>query len=544
MLLNTDQFADSSPRADSQLESDTGTVASTSTAHGALLKRNIAASYAGQIYVTLIGIAVVPLYVRYMGAEAYGLIGFYAMLQSWFALLDMGLTPTMARQAARFRANAVDAATLRRLLAALETVFVAIALLGSTAIVASSTFLATHWLKVQHLGLGEVRNSLMIIGIIIGLRWVGELYRGVITGFERLVWVNVTNIASATLRFVLIIPFLSYVGARPTRFFGYQLVVAILEISVLVAQTYHLMPERREHSTSWRLDWRPLREVLHFSLALAFSGTIWALVTQTDKLLLSKLLPLSQYAYFTLGVLVAGGVMVVSLPISTAVMPRMVALTAEGDGVGLIRLYRNATQMTAVFVLPVAFVLALFSKQVLWAWTGDLAVAREVAPVLTLYALGNAIMAVGAFAYYLQFAKGDLKLHLIGSALFVGALLPALFFLTMRYGVAGAGWAWLGTNAAYFLFWVPKVHHRFVKGLHALWLLRDLAGILIATGACAICARLWITWPAGRAANAILSVLVVSGLLVVGGAASSWMRGTVIGMWRSRAFSRGVCSGK
>ena len=32
----------------------------------------------------------VPLYVRYMGVEAYGLVGFYAMLQGWFMLLDMG----------------------------------------------------------------------------------------------------------------------------------------------------------------------------------------------------------------------------------------------------------------------------------------------------------------------------------------------------------------------------------------------------------------------------------------------------------------------
>ncbi|MGH9879537.1 MAG: oligosaccharide flippase family protein, partial [Nitrososphaerales archaeon] len=66
------------------------------------LKRNIIANYASQIYVTLIGIVMVPLYVRYMGAEAYGLVGFFAMLQAWFQLLDMGLTPTMARETARF----------------------------------------------------------------------------------------------------------------------------------------------------------------------------------------------------------------------------------------------------------------------------------------------------------------------------------------------------------------------------------------------------------------------------------------------------------
>jgi hypothetical protein len=41
------------------------------------LKRNILASYASQIYVTLVGILVLPLYLKYMGAEAYGLVGFF-----------------------------------------------------------------------------------------------------------------------------------------------------------------------------------------------------------------------------------------------------------------------------------------------------------------------------------------------------------------------------------------------------------------------------------------------------------------------------------
>ena len=55
------------------------------------LKRNILANYASQIYVTLISIVMVPLYLRYMGAEAFGLVGFFATLQMWFNLLDMGL---------------------------------------------------------------------------------------------------------------------------------------------------------------------------------------------------------------------------------------------------------------------------------------------------------------------------------------------------------------------------------------------------------------------------------------------------------------------
>ncbi len=68
---------------------------------------NILANYASQLYASLLGILLVPAYIHYMGIEAYGLVGFYAMLQGWFVILDMGIAATLNREAARFCAGAV-----------------------------------------------------------------------------------------------------------------------------------------------------------------------------------------------------------------------------------------------------------------------------------------------------------------------------------------------------------------------------------------------------------------------------------------------------
>lgn len=91
-------------------------------------KRNILANYVSQIYVTLIGIIMLPLYMHYIGMETYGLVGFFAMLQAWFNLPDMGLTPTMAPETARFNCEATDALSLRRLLRAMEEALMVIPL--------------------------------------------------------------------------------------------------------------------------------------------------------------------------------------------------------------------------------------------------------------------------------------------------------------------------------------------------------------------------------------------------------------------------------
>lgn len=67
-----------------------------------MLKRNLIANYLGQGWNALMGLAFVPLYIKYLGMEAYGLIGLFALLQAWLSLLDMGMTPTLNPEMARF----------------------------------------------------------------------------------------------------------------------------------------------------------------------------------------------------------------------------------------------------------------------------------------------------------------------------------------------------------------------------------------------------------------------------------------------------------
>lgn len=500
------------------------------------LRKNILANYLSQFYVTLIGIVMIPVYIRYMGVEAYGLVGFYSMLQAWFMLLDMGLSPTMAREVARFRGGAMDALTLRRLLRALEGIFIGVALLGALAMIAGADSIAGRWLRVEKLPQEEVLQAIMLMAVIVALRWTCGLYRGVVNGFERMVWLSWYNTAVATARFVLVIPFLLLVDGSATGFFTYQAIIAVAEAAWLVAKVYMLLPEVRERHIPWQ--WQPLRGVLKFSLSIAFTGAVWVLVTQSDKLILSTMLLLSDYAYFTLAVLVAGGILVLCAPISGALLPRMTKMNAEGDEEGLVRLYRHATQLVGVIIVPATCVLALFPQQVLWAWTGDADIAQRSAPVLMLYASGNGLLALAAFPYYLQYAKGDLRLHLIGNALFVVMFIPLLVWAAGKYGMAGASYAWLAANLLPFLAWLPLVHRRFVKGLHSRWLLQDVLPVAALPLVLATGLQRWVTLPQSRPMLAAELVAIAAGLSLAAVAGSSWAREKISSRWRNR-FARG-----
>lgn len=470
----------------------------------------------------------VPLYVRYMGAEAYGLVGFFAMLQAIFQLLDMGLTPTMARETARFNGGAIDALALRRLLRALEGVFIGIAVFGAGAIIICSGGIATSWLKVQELPLVEVRRAVTLIAVIIALRWVCGLYRGVINGFEQMVWLSGFNSAIATARFVLVIPVFVYVGTTPGVFFSYQLIIAVIEVFVLAARTYHHLPKvAAGQRTPWQ--WEPVHNVLKFSLSMAFTSSVWVLVTQSDKLVLSKLLSLTDYAYFTLAVLVASGIYQLYTPITGVMLPRLTRLSAEKDEDGLIRIYRSGTQLVAMLTSPASFMLVFFAEHILWVWTGNAEISQKAAPVLSLYALGNGILAIGAFPSYLQFAKGDLKLHVVGNGLFLVFFLPSLVCATIVFGTIGAGYSWVAVNTLYFIFWIPRVHRRFAVGLHSKWILQDIIPSYASSLAVTIAAKYLVRWPDGRAFGLMTICAIGSAALLASLASSS----------NSRAYLKG-----
>jgi O-antigen/teichoic acid export membrane protein len=339
--------------------------------------------------------------------------------------------------------------------------------------------------------------------------------------------------AIATAQFVLVISVFWLFGSSPVAFFAYQLLLSVVGTLVLVAKAYSLLPPR-EKGPSVKWEWQPLRAVLRFSIGVAFIGTIWVVVTQVDKLILSKMLPLSEYAYFTIAVLVASAIRILGAPISNALQPRMTKLHAEGDEAGLFCVYRKATQLVGAMAAPAVILLILFPERILWMWTGNPILAQKAAPVLALYAAGNFLLVFGAFPYYLQFAKGNLKLHLIGSVLYLLFLVPSIVWGTARWGSIGAGVVWLAANALYLLFWVPYVHHWFAPNLHMKWIHKDVLMIVLPTCVTGLAAMQLVHLPQSR--MGLLGVFSVIGLilLVVAALGSSMLRPAIFQLLKAQ----------
>lgn len=442
------------------------------------IKKNVFANYASQIYTTLAGILMLPMYLKYMGAETYGLLGFFTMLQAWFNLLDLGLTPTISREAARLKADATRALEFRRLFRSLSVIFLSAAVIGGGGIFLLAPYISNKWLNAEIISSGQVEFAVQIMGVCVALRWMGGVYRGVISGVEQQVWLGFLNLVITTLRFIIVFPVMWYFGFTAKIFFVYQLFVAVLELFLLWNKSRVILCYFKLDVGGIGWSIKPIKSVLKFSMTIAFTSSVWVFATQTDKLLLSKLLTLNEYGFFSLAVLVASTVMVVSGPISSAIMPRMANLYSRNKKAEVVDLYRKSTQLVSLFAGALTLTLLCAGDHLLYAWTGGVILKDDTALIMKLYALGNGVLAIGAFPYYLQYAKGDLKYHLVGNLMMITITLPATYFATTFYGAIGAGCTWLFINLSFLIFWVAYVHGKITPGLHMDWLIKDVLKVL------------------------------------------------------------------
>lgn len=486
------------------------------------LKKNIAANYFSQAYVAGAGILTVPAYIHYLGAEAYGLVGFFAMFQVLFQLMDVGLGPALAREITRYRAGTLPGHALWSLFRSLENLFLFIGVVSAISMLWGAPYIALHWLHGNTISTDVLTLCVQLMVLAVPARWVAGLYRSVLSGQERLVWLAGFNAAIATARFPGALIILHFYSATISAFFSYQLILAIVECTVLLAAARHgLIEVRSTEPLPLAAQWTQIRGLGRFSLAIALTASIWIIVTQLDKLLLSNVLTLEEYGYYSLAIIAAGGINLLVAPIQQSLMPSLARLHAAGDYAALLDAYRRGSRWACLATLPVALLLSVFAEPMLRVWTGNEAVARAASPILAGYAIGNALLAMTAFPYLLQFARGTLRMHVQGNLLLIAILVPGYLWAGPVYGAAGASLVWLGAMSFCFFIWVPYSHARLQPGLQGPWIL-DTSRIAVPCIALALLLNHWIDWPERRdtgmlTALGIWALLLLTGLVATTG---------------------------
>jgi len=452
------------------------------------LKKNVIANYLGQGWRVLMSLAFVPLYIRYLGIESYGLIGIFAILQAWLGLLDVGMKPALGREMARFTGGAHDTQSIWDLLRSIEIIAIAIAILVAFGVWASSDWLAANWVQAAELPVELVAKSFALMGAVTALQFVESIYTSSIAGLQKQVLQNIVTSLMATFRGLGAVAILIWVSPTIDAFFIWQGLMSLITAIVFMGVVYRVLPFPRRPA---RFSMPALIGIWRYAAGMVGITLLALLLTQVDKILLSRLLSLEAFAYYALATVVTSALYTLTAPVSTAFHPRFTELATRGDDEVLRSAYHLSAQLVTVLMGAAAIVLMIFGDRVLLLWTSDLTLSQQVSPLMSLLALGTLLNGLMWMPYQLQLAHGWTSLTLKVNSIAVAILIPAILWVVPTYGAIGAAWVWVALNAGYILFTIYFMHRRLLPTEKWRWYREDVAGPLVAATATASLCR-WV----------------------------------------------------
>lgn len=451
---------------------------------------HLAAGTASSALAVLAAVVAMPLYLRYLGAEGFGVLGFIFALQTAVLALDAGLGVSVTRRVAQ----AQEEAAIREITSVvwgLSQAAWVIALAIGAAIALLAPALVKHWLNLAHLSHALATQAMIVAAAAVAFRWPIALYQGVLIGAQRVAAVGILNIV-ATLA--------GTAGAVALAAWTADLrwVVACLAASAFgqVMAARHLVLRTLGPSPAPARG--SLRAFFRQAAAAGWLGVIGLLLMQVDKVVLSRLLPVDQFGYYVMASLMAGSLYALVTPVFNVTYPQLSHL-AGGSRTALEQAYRRSSLMLAALVFPIAAAIGLFGGSILLMWTRDAAAARAGAPVVLMLAFGTALHGTMFLPYALKLSLGATRLALAIAAAVLVLSLPVMVFATLGWGATGAAAGWLGLHVLYVLAGSAVTHHRLLPGLEARWLAQDLGLPLLVSLAVVAAAALLASsrgWPA------------------------------------------------
>ena len=403
------------------------------------IARNTVLNLLGLTVPMVVAIATLPVTVRALGVERFGILALAWIVLGYFSLFDLGL----GRATTRFAAEALSLGQTDRFARLIWTSIGLQAVLGvagAVVLVGIAPFIVTQLLNIPPALVNEAQLCFMVLAAAVPITLVMAAARGALEAGQRFDLVNLVAAPSTILFSVL-----SALGAVA----GFPLagIVLLLVGNRVAAGLAYLALARRAFPAVSRIavDPRVAPSLVRYAGWISVSSIVGPALQFADRFTIGSVLSLAAVAYYAAPfdvitrLLVIPGAMALSLfPAFSAGRPR--------DEL-LVGMYGRAMRYTFVALAPVVLLALLFGDELLQVWLGS-DFARESGLVFRLLAIGVLINAVALVPFTLLQGIGrpDLtaKFHLAELAPF----LILLWILTAHFGLIGTALAWVARVTA------------------------------------------------------------------------------------------------
>lgn len=402
--------------------------------HGARVARNAGWNMAGMVTPLVVAFVTLPLLIRALGTERFGVLAIVWMILTYLSELGFGSTTT------RYAAEAVGAGRLTEVGAIAWTTAglqAAIGVVEGVVLAAATPWIVEGLLNIPAALAGPARTCLYLLAASIPLVGLGRSFRGVIEAAQRFDLALAVHLPATAG---------GYIAATLAAMAGWPLPAVfglILASKIVVFPAYLLLARRALPGTSLRPAWHRsgLRELVGFAGWVAVSTVVSPLLVYLDRFMVGALLTMTAVTFYAAPYEVVARLALIPAAIVGALYPAFSQLSGDGDRERAESLAARSTGMVVVILGPVLVLMIGGAWDGLTLWLGP-EYAQRSALALQILAVGVLANAAAHVPFGLLQSAGrpDLpaRFHLIELPLQLGLA----WLLVSRFGITGAAMAW------------------------------------------------------------------------------------------------------
>jgi len=396
--------------------------------------RNLCWNFSGMAIPIIIALIAIPVLLRYLGPNRFGILAIAWAVLGYFSLFDFGVGRATTRYlSASIKANN-DPAYIRDLVWNSFLVHLTLGLIGGTILSVISNWIIYHQFNIPAELLSETRDAFYFLAISIPALVTTSCLRGVLESLYRFDLINIIKIPASTLNFLIPIVILLFTN-NLSAIVG---TISVCRYFVLLAYLIICIREYPLLKSKFKINADIIRKLFGFGVWITISSLITPLILFADRFTIASIFSIKAVTYYVVPYEVTTKLWIFSASLLGVLFP---IFSASNDSSEIRKLSKQALIFFVVFVVPLCALLIGFGREILELWINE-DLAMQSGTVMKWLALGVLVNVLAQIPYTALQAsdRPDIvaKLQLLELPVYVALML----YLSNIFGTVGIAMAW------------------------------------------------------------------------------------------------------
>ena len=402
---------------------------------GRLLARNTMWNLVGLALPVVVGLVTVPLIIRGMGVERFGVLSLAWVVVGYFSLFDLGIGRALTKLIAdKLGANEEQSIV--------PLAWTSLILMGGLGVIGGaisflvSPLLVYRFLRVPQALQGETLHAFYLLAVSIPIVTLTAGFRGILEAMQQFRVVNLIRIPMSILSFaspLLVLPFSRSLVPTIAVLVALRLLGCLAHVWVCL----RVMPARFGQGS---FDGSFVIPLIRFGSWMTVNNVVGPLMFYVDRFVVGALLSVSAIAYYTTPVDMVLRITVIPSALIGVLFPAF-ALSLRQDPERSATLLARGLKYAFMIVFPIALVIVAFAPEGLRFWLGP-TFSAQGASVLRWAAAGVFVNSLSTIPFGLIQSAGRPDVTAWMLAIELPLYGVVLYIFTRWWGIEGTAIAW------------------------------------------------------------------------------------------------------